>query len=866
MRTTNTYPASRRDSSRTRVRQAVQWALAGTLATGVLAHAASPVPASPGPAASATPGALAEPISTAALNEVLVSARRQRNLRKFTTDQTVKTLDQDQIRASSRVGGAAQAMMLVPGVSVSSYGATGSSKTTISINGIKIGWAGFSGGNPDNGSVAPSFDGVPMMNPGNDLWQATLIPQTSILQTIDVTYGPGEPKERWWTNIGGAINFVPLQPTRASSGEVSLTYGSYQTRNISFDLQSGDLGGWRTVLAGGYNKANNFLVGSDGYQNPSYNYAYYLKTRHEFDGGGGDFSIGAYVSRASAQRPFPIPVTPLTGVYLAGPGNGGALQSQQTTGFYTTLPYSVNWKLDTNAIEMLWSKLNVDLSQITSLHNVIYFYHEQRLHYTPLHDYLPPAVSTWEVNKPSAHVLGDKLTFELNLPYNHVFVGGYLQGSRYYSQEQTFNPYQTFAQAGAVGPTPPANLLGSASAPNGQYDSDIFDQTNGAVYLQDTIRPVSSLRITPGIREVYYSVDFHANEASVFPLGVQYNPCGDLSQIAPPDECASGTYVPGETANPSPPAHKDFYRAEPSIGANWRALPWLALYGSWGQTFRYPEMGGGTGPYIVMPADQVHLEKGTDTIVGFKVHEPRLGPMTDLSLDVSYSHLDFSHETIPTALASGGALLAFASSSYDGVNIFGDASPVHDFYVFANIGIVSAKFKNYVNGNTDSNGNLIVYRNVPIAYTPTSNMSFGAYYLWHVDGVLVQPRLSYIRTGSQYAFDNNNNITASGVLADSYTDPNGNTVATSNTSIPAYGILNFSTSFDFPTSWTHGIQDLKATVEVDNLANKQYNSFEYITSGGLFGDGSGYGTNTAGAALAFPGAPRTWYVTLTASF
>jgi iron complex outermembrane receptor protein len=845
---------------RSRIAEAVHLVLAGALAaTSAAAYAATPaMPAS----AAASPG----PISTAGLNAVLVTARRERHKKSFASASTIKTLDQDQIRASSRVGGVAQAMMLVPGVSVSSYGATGSSKTTISINGIKIGWAGFSGGNPDNGSVAPSFDGVPMMNPGNDLWQATLIPQTSILQTINVTYGPGEPKDRWWTNIGGALDFVPLQPSHDFGGEVALTYGSYQTRNLSFDLQTGDLGGWRTVIAGGYDKANDFLQGSDGYKNPSYNYAYYAKTRHDFSGGDGDFSIGAYVSRASAQRPFPIPVSPLPGVYLAGPGNGGVLQSQQTTGFYTTLPYSVNWKLDTNAIEMLWSKVNVDLSDVTSVHNVIYFYHEHRLHYTPLHDYLPPQVSTWEVNKPSAHVLGDKLTFELKLPYNDVFAGGYLQGSQYYSQEQTFNPYQTFAQAGDIGPPPPPSVLGSPTTANGQYDSDIFDQLNSALYLQDTINPIPSLRLTPGLRAVYYSVNFHPNEGALWPLAVQYNPCGDLSQINPPDECNNGAYVPGEAANPSPTAQKGFYRTEPSIGANWRALPWLAFYGSWGQTYRYPEMGGGTGPFVVMPADQVHLEKGTDTIVGLKVREPRLGPLTDAALDVSYSHLDFSHETIPTALASGGALLAFASSTYDGVNIFGDASPVHDFYVFANVGIVSAKFKNYINGNTDANGNLLVYHDVPISYTPTSNMSFGAYYLWHLDGVLIQPRLTYIRTGSQYAFDNANNIAAAGAFdAVNYPAPQPSYSSGGNVDIPAYGVLNFSTSFDFPTSWTDGVQDLKATIEVDNLANKKYNSFEYITSGGLFGDGN-YGISSAGAALAFPGAPRTWYLTLSADF
>ena len=133
------------------------------------------------------------------------------------------------------------------------------------------------------------------------------------------------------------------------------------------------------------------------------------------------------------------------------------------------------------------------------------------------------------------------------------------------------------------------------------------------------------------------------------------------------------------------------------------------------------------------------------------------------------------------------------------------------------------------------------------------------YYLLHAGRVLIEPRLTYLRTGSQYAFDNNQNITASGVIADSYLGVNGNTINTGSTNIPSYGLLNFSTSFDLPTPWNDGIQDLKATIEVDNLANKQYNSFEYITSGGLY-------NSAGGPVIAFPGAPRTWYVTLTASF
>jgi len=838
------HDAHRRNLPGNSLRAAVQLALAGTMTASVMAHAATSMP---------TAGATADPTSTVTLNEIVVTARRERQKFQFATDQSVKTIDRDQIRASSTVGGVAAAMMLIPGVSTSTYGTTGSTKTTISINGIKIGWAGFSGGNPDNGSIAPNFDGVPMTTPGNDLWQSTLIPQSSIIQTMSVTYGPGAPKDRWWTNIGGAIDFVPLQPTDKFGGDVAVTYGSYQTKNESFDLQTGDLGGWRTVIAGGWNSANNFLQGYDGYKNPSNNYAYYVKTRHPIASGTGDFSIGAYVARSSAQRPFPIPVAPIPGVTITGPGNAGPLISQQTTGYYTTLPYAVNWKLDTNAIEMLWSHLNVRVSDVTSIHNLVYFDHEHRLHYTPLHDFLPPLQSTWESNRPSSYVLGDKLTFEFKLPYNDVFAGGYLQGSRYYSQEQTYNPNANFAGlVGSGGPVAPANLMGSPVAPNGNYDSDIFYQLNAALYVQDTITPIQNLRITPGFREVNYSTEFYANEASIFPLAVLYNPCGDLSQINPDPNCVQ--------VNSSPSAHTSFRRGEPSIGVNWRALPWLALYANYAQTYRYPENGGGTGPYVVIPAQNVQLEKGVDTIAGVKFRKRRWGPVTDMALDISYSHLDFSHETIPSALAAGGALLAYASSVYDGVNMFADASPIHNLYAFANIGIVSAKFKDYLNGNTDANGNAIIYHNVPIPYTPTANMSFGMYYLWHLDGVLVEPRLTYLRTGSQYAFDNNTNITAAGAFnADSYTAPNGSTVQTGDTNIPAFGILNFSTSIDVPTNWNYGVKDVKLTFEVDNVTDKKYNSFEYITSGGLYNTG-------AGAVIAYPGVPRTWYATLTAGF
>ena len=752
------------------------------------------------------------------LEQIVVSARKKRHEKEFVSDQTTKVLDQDQIKASSTVGGVAKALAIVPGVSSASYGSTGSSKTTISIDGIKLGWAGFSGGNPDNGSVGVSFDGVPMSNPGNGFWQTTLVPQTSLIQSMGVTYGPGEPRDRWYTNIGGGLDFTPLQPGKDFGGEIDATYGSFNTRNLSFDLQTGNVGGWETVLAGGINAADNFMKAPDGFKNGSQNFALYAKTRKTFDNG--DFSLGGYAARSAAYRPLATPETPIAGVSINGYNQPGPLFSQQTTGFYTTLPGSVNNKYDTNAIKMLYGNLNINTGSNISFHNLTYMVYENRLHWTGLHDYVPGSETNMEVNQPSSFVVGDKPTMDIRLPYNNVSLGGFFQGSEYHSQEQLYSPYLSFVNSPIA---VPPGLMGSSSAPNGPYNSDIFDQYDAAVFLQDTIRPISTLRITPGIRVIDYMTYFHHNESSQFPLATIYNPGGLLSQYGS--------------------AHTAFVRAEPSVGANWQVLEPVALYASWGQAYRQPENGGGTGPYVALPASAVALEKGNQYQAGVKLRWPHLGFAQDISVDASYYHLDYTNETIPTALASGGHLLAYGSSVYDGVNVFADGSPFQNFYVFANVGIVNANFLNYTNANG-------TFHNVPVPNTPDSNFNFGLYYQWMLHDVLVQPRLSYQYTGSQHIYDNSQNIT-------------------SNQKLPSFGVVNFSTEVDVPlTNVSSRIKTLNITLEVDNVMDTRYNSFAYVSAGGLYGSG-GYTNPTtvgAGSLLALPGAPRAVYVTAAIKF
>ncbi|MBU6501867.1 MAG: TonB-dependent receptor [Burkholderiales bacterium] len=766
-----------------------------TLASGLPCLAAAATP----PITSA-PGAGNDAFGASSV-EVIVIARKKRHAQGFRSGQSTKTMDQDQIRAAGAVGGVAHALTLIPGVSAASYGNTGSQKTTFSINGIKAGWGNFTA-SLDNGSLGVSFDGVPMNNPGNGLWQATLIPQSAVLQTMGVTYGPGDPQDRWYTNIGGALTFTPLQPNARAGGEAALTVGSYGAKNVYVSLQTGRHDGWETVLFAGGNKSGSFLRGPDGFDQPSRNNALYVKSRKQF--GDGDISFAGYAGYSGAYRPLPVPVTPIPGVgvngYDAGGNNlGGIPFSQQTSGFYTTLARNVNWKWDTNQIQMLWSQVNLSLSDTSRLHNLVYFTHEERLHYTTLHDYVWSTADPGknETNNPNSYVLGDKLWNEMDVGHHHVSFGGYGQHATYHSMEQIYSSLP------GIGP----------NNPDGNYDSDLWNQWDLALFAQDTWSPTSALHVTPGIRLVNYLIDFTPNGASQFP-----NATGtDLSVYA-------------TNGLPAQAAQKTFTKFEPGISMNWQALPWLAPFASYEVTYRQPENGGGVGPYVTLPPSMVNLEKGQHYQAGVKMHWDQAGSMSDVSATIAYSHLLFSNELLSTALPSGGGLLALGRSSYDALNIYADAEVQRDLYAFVNFGLVHAKFLDYSNSNGSFHG-------VKVANTPDYNVNLGVYDILHLGaGQLLKPRLTYVYTGSQYMFDNGNNIT-------------------SDQKIPAFGLFNASVEWDLPLAG----QRVKATVEVDNLLNHQYNAFEYISSGGTYAAG-------AGTALALPGAPRTVYLTLGASF
>jgi len=713
--------------------------------------------------------------------------------------ETIKVIKKAEIQAAGPAAGAAQVLSYAPGVSVSGYGSNGATKYSMSINGIKQGWGGPSGGNIDDGSVSVTFDGVPMVDPATGLWQSPEINQMSMIQGITTVYGPGDPKDRWYDNLGGQVNFVPLQPGNKAGGDIGTTFGSDQNRDTYFDLRTGIHHGYSAVVAGGVGAGNSFRNAPDGFRSPNQDYAWYGKLRKTLTGGG-SLSIGGYTAKGVGYRPNVIPVSPIPGVTTNGFTASGASipgpeYSQPTTGFYSALPYSVWNKQDSNKADLGYMRLHLPLDQMTSLHNLAWYQAESRLHFHE-YNYQQGQPNLYEYNNPYQNAYGDKIYFETKLPYNTVDVGGFFMTSKYNSRNAFYNP--------AFG--------GSATTPNGHYRSDYWYQRNLATFVQDDVRVLPTVDVTPGIRVINYQTSYYTGGAADFPGATGT----DQAQL--------------------PNAVTAFRKTEPSIDVNWRVVPSLALYANYAEAYRQPGNGGGGGPYQSIVASSLQLEQGREIQAGFKWRARGRRRLNHLLIGASWYDLKFANQIIGVSSQNGNYLTsAFGSSDYRGLNLYAEDDPLYNLHVFTNAGLERARFDNYVSGGVSYNG-------LPVSYVPKETFNVGTYYRWYQHRTVYEPRIWYQYIGSQYLFSNL-------------------TGAPSEQKMAGYGLVNASF---FATLHPRGLTDIKHVkigITALNLLNKQYNEFEYISSGGYF-----IAPASAGAVLAYPGAPRMVYATLEAGF
>ena len=767
------------------------------------------------------------------------------------TDQTVRVLDRKQLDAAGPVAGGAQMMASTPGANVVGYGETGASKYTVLLNGIQQGWAGEATSFTAPGSLGITYDGVPVADPATGLWQSATVPQNLLMQNLDVTYGPGAADARWYTDVGGRVEFTPIQPTEGMHFSVAATYGEFNQRNIAFVMNTGNIKGWSTVVGGGVGDGDDYRVAPDGFANNTRDGSAFGKTVRSF--AAGSFAFGAYYAKGGGYRPTVIPTTD-QGVLEP---NGSSF-SQATTGFYSSLPFDAYNKYDTNELAMVYGRENLLLNDTTTLQNMTWYDHIRRLHRRNA-DFLTNSSGgpdqTDEFNNPHSNIFGDDLSLAKVLPWNTVKFGGYLL-------HEVYNPHNLFYSP-AEGGDGPLQIV-SAGA---KFRSGYFQQDDVSFFAQDDFHPIPQIHITPGVRVVGFSTSYsdQAQRDFSFVPGVIYQTHCALNPTPLVTPTNAVTLAAAQAVDPYfdifglptaglggaitkdqgslCAAHESRSAVEPSIDVGVTPLQWLTIYGGYSVTYRSPALGGGGGMFQSVNPAYYSLARGAYSQAGAKIHFQNAPVLKNFILGANYFYLDYTNQEIDFETAAGLEESGGGNSTYHGVDAFFDDDPMRNLHIFVNFAAEATNFSSYVTGGplnfcNANRASCVFYNNTPVSYVPKATLNAGFYYgIERNDRVLIEPRFWFQYTGSQYLWSN---------LA----------AAPTNQTMPSYTTVNLS----FTVPLTIHKQSINLRLDMLNLANSQYNEWEYISSGGYFG------TATNGYINAYPGAPRTVYGTITYQF
>ena len=752
---------------------------------------------------------------------------------------TVRVLDRKQLDAGGPVAGGAQMIKSTPGANVIGYGETGATKYTVLLNGIQQGWAGENQSFISPGSLGVSYDGIPVDDPATGLWQSATMPQNLVMQNLEVTYGPGQPMNRWYNSVGGSIEFTPIQPTVDHHLSVEATQGPYGQQNIAFVGNTGRFGGWSTVVAGGVGRGDDYRVAPDGFGNPAKNGSVLGKTVKSFNSGSVAFS--AFYAKSGGYR---AQVIPTTDIGLLEPGTN-IHYSQSSSGFYSSLPFADYHKYDTNEMFLGYARENLYLGRNTTLGNTSWYNHIRRFHHRTA-DVLGIGDQVDEWNNPHSDILGDEAHIGVVLPFNTVTFGGYVLHEIYNSRNLFYN-----AQEGGDGQHEVVN--------NGsKFRDGFFNHDNASFFVQDDIHPTARIHIIPGLRVVGFGTSY-SNQAykdfTFLPGVIAATHCALYPSGSDPFNNVFGTPSSGLTNTTKDQGslcaeHASKSAVEPSIDASVTPVDWLTLYGGYDTTYRSPALGGGGGMFQAVDPSFYILAEGKYAQFGGKVHFTHAPGLGNFIAGVNYFHLAYTNQEIDYETAAGVTGTDGGNSAFHGVDAFFDADPKSNIHFFLNFAGEAANFTSYVLGNTlaacsANPSSCTYYNNLPVSYVPTYTLNTGLYYgIRHDNHVLVEPRFWVESTGSQHLWNNN-------------------TGAPDKATEPSYTVANMS----FVAPITFEKQSFNLKVDVLNLANSVYNENEYISSGGYFAPLFPDQNNVpSGYINAYPGAPRAVYGSISYQF
>ncbi len=778
---------------------------------------------------------------------------------------TLVVLDRKMLDTGGPVAGGAQMIQSLPGANVFGYGETGSSKYSIILNGLQQGWAGEATGFTGTGSLGITYDGIPVVDPATGLWQSATMPQNLVIQDVAATYGPGEPMNRWYSDVGGRVEFTPIQPTVEPHVSTAVTDGPYGTQNFALVGNTGVFKGWSTVAGGGLGRGDSFREAPDGFGNPGKNGSVYGKSLKTFSAG--SVAMGVLYSDAGGYRPTVIPTTD---VGLIDPINGQHF-SEATTGFYSSLPYAAYNKYDTNAMFMTYGREHLFLGPKASFRNTTWYTHIRRFHRRNA-DALSQGAQVDEWNNPHSNIFGDEAGYTQVLPWNTVDIGGYLL-------HEVYNPHNLFYNP-ADGGSGALQIVGQGS----KFRSGYFQQDDVTFYAQDDIHPIPQIHIIPGVAVNGFSTSYSDQAARDFTFASStYFKDVNGTAVASPSpvyatHCALYPQTGSNTTDPyydvwgNPVqtsdgstttdqgslcgAHESRSAVSPSIDVSVTPREWFTLYGDYDVTERSPEFGGGGGLFQKVNPTYYILSKGSYGQFGGKVHFTHAPGLGNFIAGVDYYHLNYDNQEIDVETATGVELTSGGNTTYHGVDAFFNSNPRSNINFFVNFAGEASNYNTFVTGGTiaecgaSSNAaglaaGCAYYNNLPVSYTPDATLNAGFYYgIQHHNHEILEPRFFLQTTGSQHLWSN---LTGAPVTQ----------------TMPAFTTANLS--FIAPIQFEK--QSFHLQLDIMNLANSQYNEFEYVSSGGYFASLTPAGQTTpTGYINAYPGAPRAVYGTVSYQF
>lgn len=703
--------------------------------------------------------------------------------KKLASTQTIKTVSKNNIVLFGPDAGGMQALSILPNVEISSYNASSvSSRSTISMRGLKVGWNSVPG-DLETDAITTELDGIPLNSLNrNTGWHSPEVPIGDLMAGTNVIQGPGNPDTHWYDSLGGTINFIPVQPTAHANTSISLSGGSFDTNVISAVHNTGEIDGWSTVVGLAHAGSHSIRKTSDVW--PSNTYQLYVKTRKVF--AGGSFSAGAYAINNDELRPNMIPLVPNSEIHVDGLNGAGPLYSQQTTGFYSALPQSVWWKHNYVKDYMAWSHLHLDLSPSLRLSNSIWFRNGNIYHHRVNSGYDAGSTTNVENFHEHSYNLGDKVVFDQAIgDANLVSFGGWLIMAKSLSNYLGYAPTLGYH-----------NYNPAAVYFNTTYS------TYSSAFIQDAIKLTPSLKVVPGISVNGFQTDWVNNSRSetlhLYPAGV------------PTD--------PNYSYDTNPNVSSNFLKTEPSVGINWKLEKSMSVFANYGIAYQNPTAGN----YDNYPVNISTLQpvRAATYDLGWRFLGRHVLGFKKMTASIEYFHTKMDHQTIPRNIAgSPVTTFGYGAATMQGVDAqFAGTLDTH-WSGFANFGWLKSNWDSYL-----STTNNTYYNGYPVSNSPSTTFNAGANYKWYLSASAITTTLWDQYVGHSYLWDNNNG-------------------APTNQKTPAYNLVNLSISDDTRVfnQIIPGLKYATISLRVLNILDKKYNSTEYISSGGYFGTtSSGY--------------------------